>query len=151
MTVPDVETVKVTIRIEAVTETRTFSAGFTLVGQEAGFTYELSTTRVLETLFGSVNDLDAAASQPLLATIDVTGLAEGVHTVTVTPDVPPDLRLVDTSPPSIERHGDGRGTLGVGIGRPVGVGLGRGIAHGLALTDRRTTRQDPRGPTRTTA
>ncbi len=101
VTVPDVETVKVTIRIEAVTETRTFSAGFTLVGQEAGFTYELSTTRVLETLFGSVNDLDAAASQPLLATIDVTGLAEGVHTVTVTPDVPPDLRLVDTSPPSI--------------------------------------------------
>jgi YbbR domain-containing protein len=101
VTVPNVDTVSVTIRIEAVTETRTFSAGFTLDGAEPGFTYDLSTTRVLETLFGGVNDLDGVGSKALLATVDVTGLEAGVHTVTVTPDVPQGLTLVDTSPPTI--------------------------------------------------
>jgi YbbR domain-containing protein len=43
VTVPNVDTVSVTIRIEPCTETRTFSAGFTLVGAEPGFTYDLST------------------------------------------------------------------------------------------------------------
>jgi YbbR domain-containing protein len=101
VTAPNVDTIKVTIRIEPVTETRTFSAGFQLVGDEPGFTYDLSTSRVLVTLFGGVNDLDAAGSNPLVATVDVTGLDAGVHTVTVTPQVPSGLTLVDTSPPSI--------------------------------------------------
>jgi len=101
VTVPNVDTVSVTIRIAPVTETRTFSAGFTLVGDEPGFTYDLSTSHVLETLFGGVNDLDAAGGKPLLATVDVTGLGAGLHTVTVTPDVPQGLTLVDTSPPTI--------------------------------------------------
>jgi YbbR domain-containing protein len=101
VTAPNVDTVKVTIRIEPVTETRTFSAGFQLVGGQAGFTYDLSTSRVLVTLFGGVNDLDAAGSCALVATVDVTGLEAGAHTVTVTPGVPPGLTLVDTSPPSI--------------------------------------------------
>jgi YbbR domain-containing protein len=101
VTVPDVDTVKVTIRIEPVTETRTISAGFELIGDAPGSTYDLSTSRALVTLFGGVNDFDAAASSPLRATVDVTGLPAGVHTVTVTPVVPPGLTLVDTDPPSI--------------------------------------------------
>ena len=98
---PSVSTVRVTIHIEPVMETRTFSAGIELVGAVSDRTYELSTTRVLVTLFGPVRDLDAIADRPLVARLDVGGLEPGPHIIQAQPVVPSGLTVADTSPPTV--------------------------------------------------
>ena len=56
----------VTVHIEAVTETRTYTAGIRLDGREPGLDYALSETQVLLTLFGPVSDLDRLGSAPIV-------------------------------------------------------------------------------------
>ena len=65
------QTAKVTVHIEAVTETRTFVAGIRLDGRQAALQYEASETRVLLTLFGSTADLDRLAGSPLVVALNV--------------------------------------------------------------------------------
>ena len=52
------ETVQVSVHVEALTETRTYSAGIRLDGREPGLDYAVSASQVLLTLFGPVADLD---------------------------------------------------------------------------------------------
>ena len=52
--------------IEALTETRTYSAGIRLDGREPGLDYAVSASQVLLTLFGPVADLDRLGSAPIV-------------------------------------------------------------------------------------
>ena len=65
------------VHIEALTETRTYSAGIRLDGREPGLDYALSESQVLLTLFGPVADLDRLGSAPIVVGVNVAGLAPG--------------------------------------------------------------------------
>jgi YbbR domain-containing protein len=93
--------IKVTIAIRPVTETRTFSAGLDLVGDSPSLAYSLPVDRVLVTVGGSTADLDRLSGATLVATLDVTGLAAGVHEVPVTADLPPGTTLVAADPAKV--------------------------------------------------
>ena len=80
--------VKVTVVIEPVTETRTFSAGLRLDGMGPGFRYSAELEPILLTLFGSVVDLDILGSAPIVIGLNVSGLGPGTHEVPVVPSVP---------------------------------------------------------------
>jgi YbbR domain-containing protein len=94
----DVDTVRVTITLRAVTATRTYEVGLDLVGARPDRTYSTSTDRVLITLGGSVADLDRLQGSTLLAKLDVTGLEPGTTSVPVTTDLPAGIALVSASP-----------------------------------------------------
>ena len=97
----DVESVRVTITLRPVTETRTYQVGLDLIGARPDRTYTTSTDRVLITLGGSVADLDRVQGSRLLATLDVADLAPGTTSVAVTTDLPPGLALVSASPDQV--------------------------------------------------
>jgi YbbR domain-containing protein len=97
----EVDTVRVTVRIAAVTETRTIGAGIRVSGAPAGSTVTLSSDRVLVALFGPVSAIESAASGALLGTVDVAGLGPGTHEVPVVVTAPPGLTVADVSPPTI--------------------------------------------------
>lgn len=80
--------VKVTVRIEPVTETRTFRAGLRLDGVRPGYRYAAALDPILLTLFGSVVDLDVLGSAPLVIGLNVAALGPGTHEVPVVPSVP---------------------------------------------------------------
>jgi YbbR domain-containing protein len=80
--------VKVTVVIEPVTETRTFGAGLRLDGVRPGFRYSADLDPILLTLFGSVADLDVLGSAPIVIGLNVSGLGPGTHEVPVVPSVP---------------------------------------------------------------
>jgi YbbR domain-containing protein len=101
VTAVDVDRVEVTIRIEPVTEARTFTAGVALLNAAGDRVYSLSTPQVLLTLFGSVADLDRLASGPVIAQLDVAGLNPGEHLLPVKPVVPTGVSVADMSPPSV--------------------------------------------------
>jgi YbbR domain-containing protein len=101
VTAVDVDRVEVTIRIEPVTEARTFTAGVALLNAAGDRVYSLSTPQVLLTLFGSVADLDRLASGPVIAQLDVAGLSPGEHLLAVKPVVPTGVSVADMSPPSV--------------------------------------------------
>jgi YbbR domain-containing protein len=96
-----VDTVHVTVQIEEVSETRTFGAGLRTTGAQPGLSYELSTDRVLVTLFGPVAALDEAQQQPLVATVDVSALEPGSTEVPVTIGAPAGLTVADVSPQNV--------------------------------------------------
>ena len=93
--------IDVTVTIEPVTATRTFSAGITLQGARGDRTYQLSTGQVLITVGGSIGDLDRLQGQTLQLLANVTGLSPGSHVVKLEADLPPGLRLVSASPKSV--------------------------------------------------
>lgn len=95
-------TVTVTVQLEAVTETRTYTAGIRLDGREPGFDYALSDDHVLLTLYGSIADLDRLSSVPLVVGINVTGLSSGAHEVPVVPSLPSGVTVAAMSPPTLE-------------------------------------------------
>ena len=97
----DVETVRVTITLQPVTETRTYGVGLDLSGARPDRTYTTSTDRVLITLGGSVADLDRLQGATLLATLDVTDLEPGTTSVAVSTDVPAGIALVSASPDQV--------------------------------------------------
>jgi YbbR domain-containing protein len=101
LTIPDIERVTARVTIEQEMATRTFNAGFELIGRDPALTYQLSGSQVIVTLFGPVLELDRIAQTPLLVDLDVTGLLPGSHVVGVTPRIPTALTAASTSPPSV--------------------------------------------------
>jgi len=93
--------VTVTVRLRALTGTRTFDAGLILVGARADLVYKLSTDRVLVTIGGSEADLDRLSGATLALTVDVTGLAVGSHQVKPTANLTTGLSLLSVSPSPI--------------------------------------------------
>ncbi len=96
-----VSTVTVTVHITAITETRTFTAGFRIDGAGAGFSYQLAQSSAFLTLYGSSADLDRLASAPLVVGLDVSGLAPGSHNVTVVPSLPSGITVVAIGPTAV--------------------------------------------------
>jgi YbbR domain-containing protein len=91
----------VTVHIESVTETRTYSAGLRLDGREPDLDYTLSDERVLLTVFGPVADLDRLGSASIVVGVNVSGLGTGQHEVPVVPSLPSTVTLVDVSPATV--------------------------------------------------
>ena len=91
----------VTVHVEAVTETRTYTAGIRLDGREPGLDYALSETQVLLTLFGPVSDLDRLGSAPIVVAINVASLEPGTHSLPVVPSLPSTVTLVEVSPETV--------------------------------------------------
>jgi len=94
-------TVSVTVRLRALTGTRTFEAGLILVGARADLVYKLSTDRVLVVIGGSEADLDRLSGATLALTVNVSGLAVGSHPVTPTANLTTGLSLLSVSPSPI--------------------------------------------------
>jgi YbbR domain-containing protein len=94
-------TVSVTIRLRALTGTRTFDAGLIVIGARADLVYKLSTDRVLVTIGGSEADLDRLSGATLALTVNVSGLAAGSHQVTPTANLTTGLSLLGVSPSPI--------------------------------------------------
>ncbi len=94
-------TIVVTVHVEAVTETRTYTAGLRLDGREPGLTYDLSDNEVLMTLYGSVADLDRLSSAPLVVGLNVAGLGAGDHVVPVVPSLPTGVTVAALSPATV--------------------------------------------------
>jgi YbbR domain-containing protein len=97
----DTASVSVTVTVEPVTETRTYTAGIRLDGEEPGLDYQLSDDRVLMTLYGSVADLDRLSSAPLVVGVNVAGLGAGSHKLTVIPSLPTGVTVADLSPQTV--------------------------------------------------
>lgn len=98
----DVDAVRVVIRLEVVTDTRSFGAAVRVVGAAPGTSASTTTTRVAVALFGPISLLDAIGDRPLLATADATDLAAGQHEVRLQlEDLPPEVSVADISPPTV--------------------------------------------------
>jgi YbbR domain-containing protein len=93
--------VSVTVTVEPVTETRTYTAGLRLDGRETGYDYQLSADRVLMTLYGSVADLDRLSSAPLVLGLNVAGLGPGSHKLNVVPSLPSGVTVAAQSPETV--------------------------------------------------
>jgi YbbR domain-containing protein len=94
--------VQVTVHLRAITATRTFEAGLLITGARPDRQYRLSTDRVLVTIGGSLADLDRLSGTNLTLTIDVTGLDDGTHPVSVAANLQTGLTLVGASPNPID-------------------------------------------------
>jgi YbbR domain-containing protein len=92
------DTIRVSIKLRQVTETRTFSAGLRLVGTRRDLTYDFTADRVIVTIGGSSADLDRLAGSALVVDLDVTGLGPGTVDVPVSIDLPTGPTLVAASP-----------------------------------------------------
>jgi YbbR domain-containing protein len=95
------ETVRVTVAIVPLTETRTYSAGIVLNGAAEDRTYALSTDRVSVVLGGTVGALDALDAASFTVFVDVGGLSAGVHEVPVQATLPAGITMVSASPSSV--------------------------------------------------
>jgi YbbR domain-containing protein len=105
---PDVDpvgfdTVRVTVRIQAVAGTRTFSAGLQLAGARDDRVYTLSTDRVTVVLGGPDSLLDAIDPSTFQATVPVGTLPVGDHTVrVVVTNLPGGVSTVSIDPASVQ-------------------------------------------------
>ena len=97
----DVQTVRVAIVLRAVTATRSYQVGLSLVGARPDRVYSLSTDRVILTIGGSVAELDRLEGAALVATLDVAGLASGTSAIVVEADLPPGVAFVSASPDKV--------------------------------------------------
>jgi YbbR domain-containing protein len=95
------ETVRVTVAIVPLTETRTYSAGIVLNGAAEDRTYALSTDRVSVVLGGTVGALDALDAASFTVFVDVGGLSADVHEVPVQATLPAGITMVSASPSSV--------------------------------------------------
>jgi YbbR domain-containing protein len=95
------QTATVTVRIEPVTETRTFPAGIRLDGRQAGLEYDASETSVLLTLYGSTADLDRLAASPIVISLNVAALEPGANQVPVVPSLPSAVTVAAISPETV--------------------------------------------------
>ena len=96
-----VTTVTVVVRVEPVTETRSFMAGFRLDGRDPDLRYDLAGTSVLLTLFGSVADLDRLAAAPLVVGVNVAGLDPDIHELPVVPSIPSGVTVAALAPETV--------------------------------------------------
>lgn len=97
----DVQTVRVSIVVRAVTASRSFEVGLRIVGARPEFTYATDVDRVLITVGGSVADLDRLIGSTLAADLDVSALGPGTAEVAATANLPPGVTLVAASPPNV--------------------------------------------------
>ncbi len=95
------DSIRVSIKVRQVTETRTFSAGLRLVGTRRDLSYELATDRVIVTIGGSTADLDRLTGSALLVDLDVNGLGPGTVDVPVSIDLPTGPTLVSANPATV--------------------------------------------------
>jgi YbbR domain-containing protein len=93
--------IEVTVQIEAVTETRTFTAGLRIDGANPAFAYALSTQSVLLTAYGSTADVDRLGSAAITVGLDVSGLSPGVHPLSVVPSLPSGVTVVSLDPQTV--------------------------------------------------
>jgi YbbR domain-containing protein len=94
--------VRVRVRVTAESGSRSFGAGVVLVGSSGGRVYELSVPDVLVTLGGTRAALASVDPAQLAVTVDVTGLAPGMHSLPVQFDVPAGTTLVTISPSRVD-------------------------------------------------
>ncbi len=93
--------VTVTVTIQARMGARTFSAGIVLAGARDDRTYSLSTDRVNVVIGGPEASLDKLDPAAFSVTADVSALAPGQHTVTLTVNLPAGLTAGTISPPQV--------------------------------------------------
>ena len=93
--------VTVRVTIEAVTGTRTYTAGLRLDGRQPGLEYQNIEEQVNLTLFGPVATLDELSAAPLEVSVNVAGLDPGTHQVTVAPVVPSGVAVALISPAAV--------------------------------------------------
>jgi YbbR domain-containing protein len=93
-----VERVRVTIAMRPRTGTRTFEAGIELVNASPELAYRTAVDRILVTLGGTLQALDAIDPTRVTARVDVGGLDPGTSAVTVTIREISGVTLVSASP-----------------------------------------------------
>ncbi len=97
----DASSVQVTIQIDPVTETRTFTAGLRVDGGSPTLAYSLSVQSILMTVYGSTADLDRLGSAAITVGLDVSGLPPGVDQLTVVPSLPSGVTVVSLDPSTV--------------------------------------------------
>jgi len=97
----DATTVHIHVVIQAITESRNFTAGVTLVGARTDRAYVLPVDRVVVTISGTQNDLDSLSGTNIVVLADVTSLDVGTRTVPLKVQIPAGLTVVATSPPDV--------------------------------------------------
>ena len=97
----DVDQVRVTITIRPRTGTRTFEAGVQIVNGGPDLTYRPAIDRVLLTVGGTLEALDAVDPARIAALLDVAGLGPGTTAVPVTAGLPAGVSLVAAAPPEV--------------------------------------------------
>jgi YbbR domain-containing protein len=96
-----VEQVRVTITIRPRSGTRSFEAGIQIVNAEPGLEYRPAVDRVLLTLSGTLEALDAVDPTKLTARLDVARMAAGTSSLPVTVRLPAGVSLVSASPQEV--------------------------------------------------
>ena len=96
------QTVHVTIKVEAVTETRSYTAGLRLVGARPDLTYTPAVDRVVVTIAGSPPDLDRLTASGVTVDLAVGTLGVGTADITPSLSLPVGLTLVGFSPPKVQ-------------------------------------------------
>jgi YbbR domain-containing protein len=96
-----VEQVRVTITIRPREGTRTFEAGIEIVNGSPDLAYEPAVDRVLVTLGGTMEALNAVDPTTITARLDVAGLGAGTSAVPVTVRLPAGVTLVTASPKEV--------------------------------------------------
>jgi len=96
-----VDQVRVTITMRPRTGTRTFEAGIEVVNGAPELGYVPAIDRVLLTLGGTLEALDAVDPRRITVRLDVAGLAPGTTAVPVTARLPAGVLLVSASPSSM--------------------------------------------------
>ena len=96
-----VDQVRVTITIRPRTGTRTFEAGVQVVNGGPDLVYRPAIDRVLLTVGGTLEALDAVDPTRIAALLDVATLGPGTTAVPVTARLPAGVTLVSASPPEV--------------------------------------------------
>jgi YbbR domain-containing protein len=96
-----VDKVRVTITIRPRSGTRTFEAGTVVINASPDRQYRPAVDRVLVTLGGTLQALDAVDPSTITARLDVAGLGFGTSAVPVSVQLPPGVTLVSASPPEV--------------------------------------------------
>ena len=96
-----VEQVRVTITIRPRSGTRTFEAGIQIVNGSPDLEYQPAVDRVLVTLGGTLEALDAIDPTAITARLDVAGLGAGTTAVPVAVLAPTGVTLVSASPQEV--------------------------------------------------
>lgn len=101
VTVSGSDQVRVVLTIAPVEGSQTFSAGVVLQGTQSDLIYRLATPSVSITLGGAASALAAFDASTFTATVDVSGLSPGDHSVPVTVAPHPELEVLAINPTEV--------------------------------------------------
>ncbi len=96
------DTVRVTVTLRPSASTRNFTVGLIVVGANSGRTYAVGVDAVVVTLGGGNDALSAVDASSFAASINVSDLGAGSHTLPVRLAVPAGLKLISISPSQVE-------------------------------------------------